>query len=275
MKSPDEKALRGIRLIAADMDNTLLTSQGALPPDFNRCVPALDALGITVVIASGRALYTLEAFFASLIPHMSFISDNGGLISHKGTMLFRDLLKVGAYHEMIRFVQDETDGIPILCGMTEAYAPEQHRRYEAYLRYFYSKITFVSNLADLAVEANKFTVYFPQKNSKTWYETHFKAKYGGDFSVTLGDTVWIDIMNFGVHKGKALQTLGARLGIRTEQMMAFGDHYNDKEMLQSVHYSYIVANAPEDMRQYARFLADSNDNFGVIKVIEQVLQSHR
>jgi hydroxymethylpyrimidine pyrophosphatase-like HAD family hydrolase len=69
--------------------------------------------------------------------------------------------------------------------------------------------------------------------------------------------------------------LGERLGLKSEQMMAFGDTYNDIEMLQAVKYSYIVENATSDMRQYANFITDSNDNFGVIKVIDKIIQRYK
>jgi hydroxymethylpyrimidine pyrophosphatase-like HAD family hydrolase len=56
-------------------------------------------------------------------------------------------------------------------------------------------------------------------------------------------------------------------------MMAFGDTYNDIEMLQAVKHSYIVKNAHPDMKQYANFIAESNDNFGVIKIIQKVIEA--
>ncbi|MCP9358109.1 HAD family hydrolase [Liquorilactobacillus satsumensis] len=117
------------------------------------------------------------------------------------------------------------------------------------------------------------TVYFPQKNSKKYFTEVFEPKYGKNFSVTVGDTIWIDIMNPGIDKGKAMQKLAEKLDISSDQMMAFGDTYNDVEMLQAVKYSYIVKNASKDMRKYANFVTETNDNYGVIKVLEQVVNS--
>jgi hydroxymethylpyrimidine pyrophosphatase-like HAD family hydrolase len=57
-------------------------------------------------------------------------------------------------------------------------------------------------------------------------------------------------------------------------MMAFGDTYNDIEMLQAVEYSYIVENAHEDMKGYAKYSTETNDNFGVMKVIDKVIGPH-
>jgi hydroxymethylpyrimidine pyrophosphatase-like HAD family hydrolase len=57
-------------------------------------------------------------------------------------------------------------------------------------------------------------------------------------------------------------------------MMAFGDTYNDIEMLQSVKHSYIVNNANNDMHKHANFITDSNDQFGVLKAIDKVIQAY-
>jgi hydroxymethylpyrimidine pyrophosphatase-like HAD family hydrolase len=186
-------------------------------------------------------------------------------------VIFKSLLKPADYQSMVTFVENRTDGIPILCGMDNAFLSVKHQKYEHYLKNFYLKTVFVEDLEHIAVDADKFTVYFPREDSREYYENLFKPQYGGTFSVTVGDTIWIDIMNQGIDKGKAMRLLAEKLGLGPEQMMAFGDTYNDREMLQSVKYSYLVENADDDMKQFANYTTCSNDNFGVIKIIDKIL----
>jgi Cof subfamily protein (haloacid dehalogenase superfamily) len=261
-----------IKLIASDMDHTLLTELGALPPHFDDRIAALDRAGIDFVIASGRPLYTLEHIFSKMKRRMSFISDNGGVVSYRGEIIAKNLLKPADYQQMIQFAEDRPDGIAVLCGLDSAYLSERYTSYGPYLSTFYTNITFVPDIKRLAIDANKFTVYFPHQDSEAHYEKTYKAHYDNDFSITVGGAIWIDIMNRGVDKGQAMRFLGEKLGLTPEHMMAFGDTYNDREMLQAVKHSYIVRNASEDMRQYARFIADTNDNFGVMKVIDKVIR---
>ena len=77
-----------IRLIASDMDATLLDEQSQLPADFKETIHALAELGIRFAPASGRPLYTLEAMFPTLRDELVFIGDNGGAIRWKGQNLF-------------------------------------------------------------------------------------------------------------------------------------------------------------------------------------------
>lgn len=263
-----------IKLIASDMDHTLLTEKGEIPPNFDDYIPKLEKLGIDFVIASGRPLYTLYGLFPEMKDRMSFISDNGGIIIRKGEVIFKSLLERAAYRSMIKFTEEATPGVAILCALDAAFISEKYKKYENHLKTFYLKIKFVKDIEECVEEACKFTVYFPDKNSAEYYESAFKPRYGGDFSVTIGDTIWIDIMNKGIDKGKAMRVLAERLNIGCENMAAFGDTYNDIEMLQSVKHSYIVKNASEDMKKYANFTADSNDNFGVLKVLDTIIRNN-
>ncbi|WP_421532649.1 HAD family hydrolase [Lelliottia amnigena] len=269
------KEFKNVKLIASDMDHTLLTEKGELPLNFDGYIFKLDELGIDFVIASGRPLYTLEEIFSKISKKISFISDNGGVISHRGEVIFKSLLDPLAYQEMIKFVEDSTDGIAILCGLDSAVISNKNKKHEEFLKFFYSKINLIENLSNTSVDANKFTIYFPNKNSKKYFEDIFKPKYGDCFSVTVGDSIWIDIMNYGVDKGKAIKLLGERLGIKPGNMMAFGDTYNDIEMLEAVDYSYIVKNANKEMRKHAKYVTDSNDEFGVTNIIDKVIKTYK
>ncbi|MDR1469737.1 MAG: Cof-type HAD-IIB family hydrolase [Spirochaetaceae bacterium] len=264
-----------VKLIASDMDHTLLTEKGELPPDFANYIARLEGIGIGFVIASGRPLYTLEHIFSSIKNKLGFIADNGGVVNYKGETLFKSLISPATYQAMVAFIGEKTDGIAILCGLDTAFLPEEARIHENFLRTFYANMMFVPKLDRVAAEVDKVTVYLPDKNSKACYEKIVRPWYGGDFSVTVGDTIWIDIMNHGINKGNAMRVLGDRLHIGASHMMAFGDTYNDIEMLKAVEYSYIVKNAHEDMKGFAKFITDSNDNFGVIKVIDKILHGQK
>ena len=216
-------------------------------------------------------MYTLKAMFPNLQDKLIFMSDNGGAISYQNKMIYKNLMKVEDYQEMIRFVEDETEGAAVLCAMEQAYVLKKYQRYEDFFRTFLAKLAFVDDMRSLDVEANKFTIFFPEKDSVTQYERVFKPRYGGRFSVTVGGDVWIDIMNLGVNKGTAMKQIGEAFQIETTQMMAFGDTYNDIEMLQTVKYGYVMENAQMEMRQYAPYVAPSNEEYGVLRVIDRVL----
>jgi HAD superfamily hydrolase (TIGR01484 family) len=109
-----------IKLIASDMDHTLLTEKGELPPEFDTAIARLEKIGVDFVIASGRPLYTLEHIFSKIKNKLGFIADNGGIVSYKGCLLFKSLISPLRYQEMLAFMAEKTEGIAILCGLDTA-----------------------------------------------------------------------------------------------------------------------------------------------------------
>ncbi|MFM2479982.1 HAD family hydrolase [Celerinatantimonas sp. YJH-8] len=265
--------MRETQLVATDMDHTLLTEMGEIPPMFESCVKQLKQLGVSVAIASGRPLYTLRALFPRLADDLIFISDNGAAIAHQDDFLFKSIIEASRYQQLVRYVEQHTSGVAVICGLDTAYVSQSGLPHMEFLKRFYAKIQVVEKLSAVDAIANKFTVYFPNADAQASYENDFMPRFNHDYSITLGDTMWIDMMNPGVNKGTAMHFMGKALQISTEQMMAFGDTYNDIEMLQAVKYSYTMANAHPDMRQYAKFMTKSNDEYGVIQILEQLIQT--
>jgi Cof subfamily protein (haloacid dehalogenase superfamily) len=271
----DKQDLKNVKLIASDMDNTLLTANKELPPNFNDYIVKLNDCGIDFTIASGRPFYMLKPLFGPIADKMSFIGENGAIICHKGEMLYENLMTPQKYLPLIISTLKETDGIPIISGVDRAFASTKHKALESFFRSFYSNIIMVDDLESVPEAAGMLTIYFPNHNAKKFCEQIFIPKYGHDFSATVGDTAWVDIMNLGVNKGAGIKFLAEHLGINHGQIMAFGDTYNDIEMLRLAKFSYIVENAHSSMAEHANFVTDSNENFGVLKVLDEVLESHR
>ena len=67
--------------------------------------------------------------------------------------------------EMIRFVEDETEGAAVLCAMEQAYVLKKYQRYEDFFHTFLAKLAFVDDMRSLDVEANTFTIFFPEKDN--------------------------------------------------------------------------------------------------------------
>lgn len=263
--------MKNIRLIATDMDGTLLTSQGKLPPSFDDTIRRLQESGIEFAAASGRPYHTLKKVFADYGDSISYICDNGGSIFYQGEPIFESMIAPADYHTIIQEIREHTDGIPVLCGMDSAYINEQDRKYQDAIQPFFQNLTLVDDLLALTAKAPKVTTYFPNQNSREYYEQFFVPQFSSRFAVTTSDTWWLDMMNKGVNKGKAIQRLGEQLAVAPDQMMAFGDNYNDREMLEAVEYSYAMANAEPGVFSYAKYKTASNDEFGVLQTIQEVL----
>ena len=96
-------------------------------------------------------------------------------------------------------------------------------------------------------------------------------KYGDRRKVTFAGHQWVDVIDPNLSKGTALKALQEELGILPEETMVFGDQMNDMEMLEQAYYSFAVANARQEVKEAARFMADSNVNQGPMKIMKLLL----
>ena len=260
-----------IRLIASDMDATLLDEHSCLPPGFEQTVRALSAKGILFAAASGRPLYTLEAMFPTLLEEMVLIGDNGGAARWKGKSLFVSEMPAQGWRKLARITKRSGD-VGLLCGLDAAYAEKQDAKYDAVFKNFYTRVEYVDDLTAVEAPADKFTVYLPADNAQEAYDTVYAAACGAEFSVAVAGKNWVDVMNPGVHKGAALAKLGAMLDIPRSSMMAFGDTYNDAEMLETAKYGFLMENGSRPLRERVPFLAPSHREYGVMQVLQRVLE---
>ena len=275
MRSYLEDDLSGVRLVASDMDYTLLADDKSMPEDMPGRIRALEGAGALFAAASGRPLYTLRDMFPDSWDHMAFVTDNGAAVVCREDVVFKSLIEPATVQALTEFTLEGGYGLPTVCGLDACYVREQDRRYDDVFRTFYHNIVYVETLDHLAAEVNKFTVYFPEGNAVPMRDEVYARAWGEQLSVTCGGAVWIDIMNQGVDKGTGVERLCEHLGISVADVVACGDTDNDAEMLETVGHGYLVANAEERMERFADFRIPSNNERGVAQVIDAVLAARR
>lgn len=180
-----------IRLIASDMDATLLDEYSQLPPKFTETIRALAGQGILFAAASGRPLYTLEMMFPDLLEEIILIGDNGGAARWKEkTCLCRNacrgLAAAGPQHKAGRRRGP-------LCGLQAAYAEKQDEKYDKVFKNFYTRVEYVDDLTAVEAAADKFTVYLPNDDSQKAFDRIYGAFHtgnGGAFSVAVAGRNW-------------------------------------------------------------------------------------
>jgi hydroxymethylpyrimidine pyrophosphatase-like HAD family hydrolase len=115
-------------------------------------------------------------------------------------------------------------------------------------------------------------LHHPTLNSRQVYEQLPSYLKDGSIGVTLtySSKDVVDVIKYGVSKGTALETYCNSIGIRSENVVAFGDMINDIEMLRYAGNSFAVDNAPDEVKKSAKFVTLSNDLDGVAVALEKL-----
>jgi Cof subfamily protein (haloacid dehalogenase superfamily) len=261
-----------LRLIAVDMDGTLLDGDGNVPAALWPLLDRLAARGIRFAPASGRQLATLQRSFADHLDDMVFIAENGAHVVSGADDVSSDALEpqfAASVVERVRaLAAGGSDVGLVVCGKQSAYIERADAAFRAEADRYYARLDVVEDLLAVDDQILKLAVYDFTDAART---APALEDLRATHQVVVSGHHWIDVMNAGVNKGVALERLQAALGVTRAQTAAFGDYLNDLELLDAADLSFAMANAHPDVLARARHRAPSNLEHGVITTIERLL----
>lgn len=257
-----------IRLIASDMDGTLLDDKGLLNEEFFIIHEKLEERDIKFVVASGRQYDQLYNCFEPISDKIAYISENGALITYKGKEIFSNVMERNHWNELIDDVLKFEDVFIVLCGKGSAYLNTTNELFlEEAIKYYFN-YEIVDRFDEVEDDIFKISIY-DYKGLDNNFRNTLQMKWRDILEIVSSTPYWLDIYNKGVNKGKALNLLQSKFNIKKMETMIFGDYYNDLEMLQEGYYSYAMKNAPQEIKEVANFIAKSNSENGVLEIIKE------
>ena len=268
-----------IRLLAIDIDGTLLDTRGNIPPtNVTALARAIDA-GVEVVLATGRRYEFARTIFEQLPEPLTLILSNGAIVkTREGETIVRHLLprsvaldvlqRTAAYRQSAAVLFDR----PLEGQVVYEAVDWEHPRHGAYFRANRRFISLVQPL-EHAVTEDPLQVMFTGScaGMRALHALLVDADAGG-FAVTLTeyesrDFALVDVIRAGCSKGSALRELARMRGIESHSVMAIGDNLNDLPMLEFAGVPVVMANGVAALRARGWATAPSNDAAGVAAAI--------
>lgn len=257
-----------IKLVATDMDGTLLDDPRVVPQDFVEWVGRHPELH--VVIASGRQYYNMQKLLAEIEDQLIFIAENGGIAFENGKAVHVDEMAGQDVAECIRRFQNQEKQAVILCGREDAYMMHHSQEAEENAKMYYERLTFVDDLMVCIQQDQivKVAVFFEEHDAEEYYPT--LCDLNERLQASLSGECWIDLANKTANKGNALAMIQEKYHISRGESMAFGDYLNDCGLLERCEMSYAMENAHPDLKKIAKYIAPSNRDGGVQKVLQEM-----
>jgi Cof subfamily protein (haloacid dehalogenase superfamily) len=259
-----------IRLIAADLDGTLVDDEKRIHDEFWPLVDELHARGITFCPASGRQYYNLLQMFEDVAEEVVFLAENGTYVVARGKEISSDCMSLDVARRVCARVREIPSAGAVLCGKLSAYVERTDEEFLCHVRPYYARELIVPDLT--AVEGDhvlKVAIYdfvSSERNAAPRLE-EFRATQ----QVAISGPHWVDVMSPTANKGRALEQVQRALGVTRDQTMAFGDFLNDLEMMDAATYSFAMANAHPLLKERASWVAPTNNANGVVRTIRTVL----
>jgi Cof subfamily protein (haloacid dehalogenase superfamily) len=284
-----------MRLIATDMDGTLLNKQSEISEENIRAIQKAKEQGIEVVIVTGRsydsALQCLQ--LAGLV--CPVICLNGAEIrSEDGTKLKSVPLSTELYRKIQSACQQEdiyfevftnhgvyADNreraiqvmIDIIATANPDFNEEKVRNY-AEKRLEVEHFHFIGNydrlflLEDLEI----YKVLAFSFNEETLKTIRQQLEIESELAITSSARDNLEFNHINAQKGIALKAFAEQKGIKMEEVMALGDNFNDVSMLQMAGRGVAMGNAEEKIKKMCRYVTKTNNEHGVAYAIEEMLK---
>jgi Cof subfamily protein (haloacid dehalogenase superfamily) len=271
-------------LFVCDFDGTLLRSDRSFSNADLEALKQLDEFGIVRVIATGRSIYSLNTVPISELP-MDFIifSSGAGIIQHPGGQIIRKV-NLGA-HEVSRAIAilraEDLDFMvhrPIPDNHVFGYFESTPANADFKRRIdLYSQFAFpLDDVSDGFGTATQLLAILPPAGSLQVIETIRKKLPGFNIIQTTspldGQSIWIEIFPATVSKGLTVAWLTAEFDLDPGRTLSIGNDYNDLDLLEWTASSFVVENAPDELKERFPVVASNNES-GVAEGIERWLDT--
>ncbi len=265
------------KLFVTDMDGTLLNSKSELSEENKRALLSLHERGIHLAIATGRIFTTAKVYAKHLGIVTPIICSNGAIAKNleNGKTIYSNPMDKETCMKVVDICKENNIDF-----------------------YFYSEDTiFCEHMTDRLLYFSEWGKTLDEEDrikleivndSKKIIEKETIYKFGIqdddiDLLNKVGEIInnslevstfksWsnlLDIMNKGVSKANAVDSLAKSLGIKREEVVTIGDNENDMSMIEYAGVGIAMGNAIDMVKEVADYITDTNDNNGVAKAIDK------
>lgn len=239
-----------IRLIASDVDGTLLQNGNReLNPELFPLIERLDQKGIIFCAASGRQYPNLKRLFAPVWERIAFISENGALVTHQGKNIAVQPMPRQESLELIADILAQPGCEVQVSGKEQVYLSPRNPKFIDHIENFVkNKVVLQEDFSQIEEPFLKISAMMMDGVEDETLE-YFSRRWAQKLNVALAGSCWVDFTV--ANKAQALTELCHQLNISLSETAAFGDNYNDMEMLHMAKYAWAMGKADDVIKQAA------------------------
>lgn len=269
-----------IRLIALDVDGTLLDSQWQVPEANRQAIAEATACGIEVALVTGRRFDFARPVFEMLPPPLTLIVNNGAIVkSREGETLVAHLLPREIARTILAATRAFRDTAAVVFDRPRdeqvifEHINWEDRRRSGYARRNREYVAEKAPLEDcLTEDPIQLMFHGPFATMRALLEVLRALPMAGEFAISVTeyesrDFAMVDVVRAGCSKGSAVREWAARTNVTRDEVMAIGDNLNDREMLEFAGCPVVMGNAVEELRAFGWPLTATNDEAGVAAAI--------
>jgi len=260
------------RLMAADIDGTLLNDRGELTENTKRAIKQAVERGLVFTIATGRPIQGVEWLNKILDLDLPFITYNGAMVvmGKSRKVLYEQKLSEKDAGEIISL--GEKYGTTIMVWKNNAlYVPEINERVDKYKRISGVEPVLAENTCQLIAGGVTKILWYDEVEKIERYRSEIGRYLSENVNFHPSRPYFMEFVDKNASKAIAMEKLGEYYGIDRSGMIAVGDGYNDLSMIEYAGLGVAMANSPDDVKEKADYITLSNEEDGVAHVISKFI----
>ncbi len=265
-----------IRLIATDLDGTLLDTKGGISARSAEAICRAREKGVIVCIATGRIHATCAPFHKALGLDGPIIAVNGAWIQHGEKLIERHALPQDAFEDGLRIAESREVSPMAVIEDRMAYLSEDKRYLDKLLGFYEDRSCFMelSSRAEMiervkTAGCERLSFIGSDASALASLRAELTERFSQWLEVSSSWATNLEIGKAGISKGYAVERLAAMYRIPYEEVMALGDHDNDVSMLRFAGVSVAMGNACEEAKAAARYITGTNGEDGFAEALER------
>ncbi|MGP4051064.1 HAD family hydrolase [Streptomyces sp. 2A115] len=265
------------RLVATDLDGTLLRSDGTLSKRTAAALAAAEAAGIRLALVTGRPPRSLPSLHSGIGRHFAITANGAAVYAPDGRAVRLSPFRAASVAPLMARVRATVPGVSFAFEYETVFGHEP--AYPAW-SYGESAVDLIGTAEELLARNPERPVFKILAHHPTLplHDFHDRARSSAGADAETTHSTGLALVEFsapGVTKATALTAWSAQLGILPDDIAAFGDMPNDLPMLRAVGRPYAMANADPEVKKAARHHTASNDEDGVARVLEHFVELAR
>lgn len=261
-----------IKLIASDMDGTLLDENGQVPPETFGLILALRERGVRFVASSGRRYDRLCDFFSPVKDRMDFVASNGAQVFADGVQIDREVYSHLAIRRLAKTVAMFPNMHLALFDRTKSYLLDDEDKFVREVDKDLPNVERIYELPSPQVSIIKASIFCDDGNVMDNAYV-LQRELGGLFTFAPSGSSYIDAMQPGISKASGIAQVMEYHGIDASEVMAFGDAMNDYEIIRFVGTGCAMANGRPALRAVADRVIGSNVEHAVQSEMRRLIES--
>lgn len=258
-----------IKIIFSDIDGTLLNSVHRIDKKTEEAIKKLQEKEVCFVLSSSRGPIAIEPILKRYQFNCPMVAYGGALILDEDrNVLYENGFRKEEANEVIQFLEEKKFPLSYnIYTKDNWYVKERDvriRNEEDIVEAIASIGTIDSIKDDEMVDK---LLLMCDKNEILNIEKALKERFPG-LSIAKSSNILIEVNKGGINKAESVKRFMKMRNIDQENSMAFGDNYNDKEMLECVMYPVLMNNAPEELKKQFSYITDDNNHDGIEKALK-------